>query len=83
MIRKLLVHSVDGGLVMLNTDKIDAMYDYVPSDDSWNDEERKEYEERKAKESCTKIHMGETVWSVQESVGQIDVMLTQNETHEE
>ena len=72
MIRKLLVHSVDGGLVMLNTDKIDAMYDYVPSDDSWDD-----------KESCTKIHMGKTVWSVQESVGQIDVMLTQNETHEE
>lgn len=63
---------------MFNTDKIDAMWDYVPSDDSRNKfENHKAFEERKTKESCTKIYMGEKVFSVQESVGQIDVMMMQ------
>jgi hypothetical protein len=76
MTRKLIVHGKDGRLVMLNTDKIDAIYDYVPSDDSRNKFENfKTFERRKAKESCTKIHMGEHVFNVQESTGQIDVML--------
>ena len=41
---------------MLNTDKIDAIYDYVPSDDSRNKFENfKTFERRKALESCTKF----------------------------
>ena len=76
MTRKLIVHGRDGKLIMLNTDKIDAMWDYVPSDASRNKfENRKAFEERKAKESCTRIQIGERLFSVQESVGQIDVMM--------
>jgi len=74
MTRKLIVHGKDGSLVMLNTDKIDALYDYAPSRNKR--ENRKTFEKRKALESCTKIHMGEKVFNVQESVGQIDVMMT-------